>query len=70
VQLAKISIPPRLGGRTVADMTMPGETLPFSIVRAGHSFIPTSHEQLHEGDILEVAVLTSAMDKFQQMTTP
>jgi trk system potassium uptake protein len=70
VQLAKISIPPRMAGRTIADVTMVGETLPFSIVRAGRSFIPTSHEQLHEGDILEVAVLTSAMEKFQQMTTP
>ncbi len=70
VQLVKISIPPRIAGRTVADLAMTGEALPFAIVRAGRSFIPSSHEQLHDGDIVEVAVLTSAMDKFQQMTTP
>jgi len=70
VQLVKTSIPPRLAGRTVADLAMPGEVMPFAVVRAGRSFIPASHEQLHDGDIVEVAVLVSAMDKFQQMTTP
>ena len=70
VQLVKISIPPRIVGRTIADVTMPGEVMPFAIVRAGRSFIPASHEAFHEGDIVEVAVLASAMDKFQQMTTP
>lgn len=70
VQLVKVSVPPRLVGRTVADVHMPGETLPFAIVRAGRSSIPGSHEELREGDILEVAVLTTAMDRFQQLVNP
>ena len=70
VQLVKASIPPRIAGRTIADLMIPGEVTPFAVVRAGRSFIPASHEQLNEGDIIEVAVLASAMDKFQQMTTP
>ena len=70
VQMVKISVPPRIVGRTIADLTMTGEALPFAVVRAGKSFIPASHETLHDGDILEVAVLTSAMSKFQQMTNP
>jgi trk system potassium uptake protein len=70
VQLIKTSIEPRIVGRTVADLTMPGETMIFAIVRAGRSFIPATHEELREGDIVEVAVLASAMDKFQQMITP
>jgi trk system potassium uptake protein TrkA len=70
VQLVKVSIPPRISGRTVADLTMPGETTVFAIVRAGKSFIPSSHEPLHDGDIVEAAVLTTAMDKFQAMTNP
>jgi trk system potassium uptake protein TrkA len=70
VQLVKISVPPRIVGRTVADITMTGETLPFAIVRGGKSFIPATHETLHEGDIVEVAVLTSAMDRFQNLTHP
>ena len=70
VQLIKTSIPPRIAGRTIADLTMPGEAMPFAVVRAGRSFIPATHEEFHEGDIVEVAVLSSAMDKFKQMTTP
>jgi trk system potassium uptake protein len=70
VQLVKTSLPPRLVGRTVNDLSVPGEVLPIAIVRAGSSFIPASHAAFHEGDILEVAVLTSAMDKFEQMIAP
>lgn len=70
VQLVKVSIPPRLVGRTIADMSMPGEVVPFAVVRAGRSFIPASHEELNPGDIVEAAVLTSVMDKFQAMTNP
>ena len=42
----------------------------MAIVRGGMSFIPTSHELLHEGDILEAAVLTVAMNRFESMTNP
>ena len=70
VQLVKVSIPPRLAGRTVNDLSSPGEILPVAIVRAGASFIPTSHEVLHDGDVLEAAVLTVAMNRFESMTNP
>ncbi len=70
VQMVKVSVPPRLEGRTVADLSAPGEVMPFAMVRAGKSFIPASHEALHQGDVLEAAVLTSAMDRFQAMTNP
>ena len=49
---------------------MPGEVMLFAIVRAGKSFIPATHEPLQQGDIVEVAVLATAMDKFQRLTTP
>ena len=70
VQLVKISVPPRIVGRTIADITMTGEAMPFAIVRGGKSFIPATHETLHDADIVEVAVLTSAMDRFQNLTNP
>ena len=70
VQVVRISIPPRLVNRTIADMTVPGEVMPFAMVRAGSSFIPSTHEAFRDGDIVEVAVLATAMGKFQQMTTP
>jgi len=70
VQVVRVSIPPRLIGRTIADLTATGEILPFAIVRAGQSMIPTSHEQFHDGDIVEAAVLTSSMGRFEEMTNP
>lgn len=70
VQVVRVSIPPRMVGRTVADLTAPGEILPFAIARAGTTVIPASHEAFREGDVVEVAVLTSALDKFEKMTNP
>lgn len=70
VQLIKSSISHRVVGRTVGEVGVPGEILPVAIVRGGSSFIPASGEKFHDGDILEVAVLTSAMDKFDRMMAP
>lgn len=67
VQLVKTSAPPRLVGRTVDDISIPGEILVVAVVRAGQSFIPASGAAFHEGDIIELAVLTSAMPKFKNM---
>lgn len=70
VQAVKVSIPPRLVGRTVADLSMPGESMVFAVVRGGRSFIPSTPESLLEGDVLEIAVLSSAMDRFTQLIAP
>jgi len=70
VQLVKVAVPPRIVGRPIAELAMPGEVTPFAIVRAGKSFIPSTHEALRDGDIVEAAVLATAMGKFQRLTTP
>jgi len=70
VQLVKVAIPPRIAGRAIAELAMAGEVVPFAIVRAGKSFIPPTHEPLREGDIVEAAVLATAMDKFQRLIAP
>lgn len=70
VQLVKVSIPSRIAGRSVADLSMPGEVMPFTIVRAGRSFIPSSHERLRDGDVVEIAVLSSAMERLERLVTP
>lgn len=70
VNRVRISMAPRLAGRTVDDLTAPGEIMPVAIVRAGRSFIPATGEEFHEGDILEVAVGASAMDRFKRLIHP
>ena len=70
VALVRVAVTPRLVGRAVQDLQAPGEIMPVAIVRGGGSFIPASGETFVEGDILEVAVLTSAMDRFEHLTHP
>jgi trk system potassium uptake protein TrkA len=70
VNLVRIALEPRLAGRTVRDLHVPGEIMPVAIVRGGRSFIPASGEQFAAGDILEVAVLNSAMDLFERLIHP
>lgn len=70
VSLVRIAIAPRLAGRTVEDLQVPGQIMPVAIVRGGGSFIPASGEQFAVGDVLEVAVLTSAMDLFERLLHP
>lgn len=70
VNLVRIAMAPRLAGRTIEDLQVPGEIMPVAIVRGGRSFIPASGERFVEGDILEVAVLSSAMDLFKRLIHP
>lgn len=70
VNLVRIAMAPRLAGRTIEDLQAPGEIMPVAIVRGGRSFIPASGERFVEGDILEVAVLNSAMDLFKRLIHP
>lgn len=70
VQLTRVEIPHRLVGRTVDDISIPGEVLAVAIVRGGKSFIPTRGAIFQEHDILELAVLTTAMPRLKKMLTP
>lgn len=70
VQLVKFSVPPRLNGRTFADLSSPGELLPVAVVRGGQSFVASPQIEIYEGDIVEIAVLTSAMDRFERLIAP
>lgn len=70
VNLVRIAVAPRLAGRTVSELVVPGEILPVALVRGGRSFIPASGEAFSAGDILEVAVATSSMDLFKRLIHP
>ncbi|HEY3317849.1 MAG TPA: TrkA family potassium uptake protein [Coriobacteriia bacterium] len=67
VQLVKLSVTQQLIGRRVEDISMPNEVLVVAIIRAGQSFIPATGATFREGDVLELAVLTTAMPKFKRM---
>lgn len=70
VQITKASIPPRLVGRTVSELSVPGEISVVGIVRGGKAFLPGGADVFTEHDIAEIAVLTTSMSKLKKMIAP
>ncbi len=67
VSLMNIEIPPRLVGRMVKDLVVPTEIVVISITRQGAAFIPTLGSQFIEGDMIQVAVLATALERFKNL---
>lgn len=70
VQITRLDIPHRLVGRAVDEINVAGEIVIISITRGGKAFIPSSGAILQENDMLEVAVLTTAMPTLRRMVAP
>ena len=70
VQISKAAIPPRLVGRKVGELTVPGEISVIAIIRGGKAYIPGPGDIFKEHDMVEIAVLTTSMPKLSQMLTP
>jgi trk system potassium uptake protein TrkA len=67
VNLVNIDIPSHLVGRMVKDLTVPSEILIVSITRKGAAFIPSLGSQFMEGDVIQVAILASALERFKTL---
>ena len=67
VSLVNIDIPSHLVGRMVKDLTVPTEISIVSITRQGEAFIPTLGSQFKEGDVVQVAILASALERFKTL---
>lgn len=67
VSLVNIDIPPQLVGRMVKDLTVPTEIVVIAITRQGAAFIPTLGSQFKEGDLVQVAILASSLDRFKTL---
>jgi len=67
VSLVNIEIPSQLVGRMVKDLSVPSEIVVVTITRQGAAFIPITGSQFKEGDIIQVAVLASALDRFKTL---
>lgn len=61
VDLVEAEIPPLLVGRTVAEVTVPGEVHAVAVSRGGKTFLPVPGTVFHKGDLVHLAALgTSA----------
>jgi trk system potassium uptake protein TrkA len=67
VSLVNIEVPPQLVGRMVKDLTVSTEIAVVAITRQGAAFIPTLGSQFQEGDMLQVAVQASSLERFKNL---
>ena len=67
VALVHVELPPQLTGRSVAQLNVPGEIMVVSITREDHAFVPVSGTEFHEGDLVHLVVLSSAMDRLEDL---
>lgn len=62
-----LEAPYHLVGKMVKHLMIPGETLVISITRQGHAFMPLMGSEIHNGDILHLAILASAMERIKAL---
>ncbi|HEX9260890.1 MAG TPA: TrkA family potassium uptake protein [Acidimicrobiales bacterium] len=67
VDLVQVEVPHLLAGRSVDEVSAPGEVLPVAISRAGRTFIPTTGTTLHAGDIVHLAVVGASRNRLVSM---
>jgi trk system potassium uptake protein TrkA len=67
VALVHVELSPQLTGRNVMQLNVPGEIMVVSITRNDKAFIPTTGTEFHEGDLVHLVVLSSAMDRLEEL---
>jgi trk system potassium uptake protein TrkA len=65
--MVRVEIPARLNGFHVSQMNIPGELTVTAITRNDHTFIPVSGTAFQEGDVIYLAVISSAMDRLEEL---
>ncbi len=67
VALVVLETPPQWIGKNVAQLSVPGEIAVVSITRNDQAFLPVHGTEFQEGDIIYLSVLSSAMDRLEEM---
>jgi trk system potassium uptake protein TrkA len=67
VALIEFEAPPRLVGRTVNQLTVPGEVNITAITRQGKAFLPSLGAEFRAGDVIHLAVLAAAMERIEEL---
>ncbi len=65
VDLVEAEIPPLLVGRTVAEVTVPGEVHAVAVSRGGKTFLPVAGTVFHKGDLVHLAILGTSADRLK-----
>jgi trk system potassium uptake protein len=67
VSLVHLEAPSQLIGRTVNQLNVPGEVMVISITRKEQAFIPIIGTEFQEGDLINLVLLSSAMERLEEM---
>ncbi len=67
ISIVNVEAPPRLVGRIVRNLNVPGEFTVIGITRRGRAFIPISGTEFQEGDVIHAIVSADAMERFRNM---
>ncbi len=67
VDVVESEVPLLLVGRTVSEMTVPGEIHVVAVSRGGRTFLPAIGTVFHKGDLLHLAVLGSSADRLKTL---
>lgn len=67
VQFLIVEVPRPLAGRTIQDLTLPGEALVGAVVRRGQAMIATTNTRLEVGDILHITAAVAAIPKLEKL---
>jgi trk system potassium uptake protein TrkA len=70
VDIMHSDVPALLVGRTVNDLTIPGEVTVVAITRRDKAFIPTLGTVFEAGDQVHLAVVATAMTRLNAMLQP
>ena len=67
VSLIMVEAPLQLIGKNVAQLSVPGEIAVVSITRNDQAFLPVRGTEFREGDLIHLSVLSSAMERLEEM---
>lgn len=65
VDIVEAEVPHLLVGRSVNELTVPGEIHVVAVTRRGKTFLPTLGAEFHEGDLLHLALLASSAERLK-----
>jgi trk system potassium uptake protein TrkA len=67
VDIIETEVPVLLVGRTVRDLTMPGEMHVIAVSREGKTFLPTLGTVFRAGDLAHLAVTAASADRLKAL---
>lgn len=65
VELVEAEIPDLLVGRSVNELTIPGEVHVIAVTRKGKTFLPTLGTEFHDGDMVHLALLAGSAERLK-----